>query len=69
MLDEMDMDEDGNMANRPPLGLIHIVHNMQGTRIGVPNDWLEAPVGEIFRNPRKAPSSTGFRGRMVEVIE
>src|ERR1700760_1454164 len=71
MMDGTDtLDEDGQLENRPPLGFIRIVRNSEGTTLAVPEEWLEAPVGELFVETAKAMKPyPPFTGKMVEEID
>lgn len=51
--------EDGEEERPDPL-FVRWVSNASGSRVGVPEEWMEAPVGEVFR----APGS----GRLVEEV-
>jgi Ino eighty subunit 2 len=39
-----------------------------GTSLGVPGEWLEAPVGSLFSGTMAQPSKRPFSGRMVEEV-
>jgi Ino eighty subunit 2 len=71
MIDGTDTyDEDGQLENRPPLGFIRIVHNSEGTTLAVPEEWLEAPVGELFvKTAKPVKPYPAFKGKMVEEID
>ena len=63
-------DEDGMPTNRPPLGFIRIIQNSEGTTLSVPQEWLEAPVGELFvKTARPLKQYPVFTGKMVEEID
>jgi Ino eighty subunit 2 len=47
--------EDGEEERPDPL-FVRWVSNREGSRLGVPEEWMESPVGEVFTNgitPRK----------------
>jgi Ino eighty subunit 2 len=45
---------------------IRWVSNKDGNRIGVPEEWLEAPVGNVFQNSVK--SGAGMGGKLIEEV-
>ena len=61
-------EEDGMLQRASPL-FVRYVANSEGSKVGVPVEWLDKPVGEVFDKP-VAPSM-GPKGprRMVEVVE
>jgi Ino eighty subunit 2 len=64
---DMNDDEDG-MGNRPPLSFVRTVQIIEGTRLGVPEEWVDAPVGEIFKKTVKT-SATSNIFQMVSVVD
>ena len=67
---DVEMDDDDNpIENRPPAAFVRIVRSGDGVRIGVPQEWLQAPVGEIFDNAIKENPTPKYSGKMVEVME
>ena len=42
--------EDGEYE-RPDALFVRWVSNRDGSRIGVPEEWLDAPIGQVFRGP------------------
>jgi Ino eighty subunit 2 len=51
--------EDGEDGRPDPL-YVRWVNNAQGSRVGVPEEWLDAGVGEVFRG--------GGSGKLVEEV-
>lgn len=51
--------EDGEEERPDPL-FVRWVNSREGSRLGVPEEWMDAPIGDMFR--------TGYRGRMVEEV-
>ena len=51
--------EDGEEERPDPL-FVRWVQTAKGSRVGVPEEWVEAPVGEMFRG--------GQSGRLVEEV-
>ena len=51
--------EDDDEERPDPL-FVRWVNSREGSRIGVPEEWMEAPIGDVFR--------PGYRGRMVEEV-
>lgn len=58
-------EEDGERAN--PL-FVRYVQNAKGTQLGVPNEWLHAPVGDVFAGELASKHTQPFMGRMVEEV-
>jgi Ino eighty subunit 2 len=58
-------DSEGQKPN--PL-FVRWVSNKDGNRIGVPEEWLEAPVGSIFTNSIKAANGAGMGGKSIEEV-
>lgn len=44
---------------------IRWISNKDGNRIGVPEEWLDAPVGGVFRDSVKA---SGMGGKLIEEV-
>lgn len=42
--------------------------NKDGTSLGVPDEWLQAPAGSFFNGTLAPPVSRPFGGRMVEEV-
>lgn len=55
--------EEGEEERPDPL-FVRWVHSREGSRIGVPEEWLEASVGEVFLR-RGGGSAGGPSGRMM----
>ncbi|EFQ99245.1 hypothetical protein MGYG_02258 [Nannizzia gypsea CBS 118893] len=51
---------------KPDPTMIRYVINQNGYRIGVPNEWLGTPAGNIFGNPTNNPAT--HTGKLVEEI-
>lgn len=47
---------------------VRYIQNASGTRLGVPDEWLQAPVGSIFAENVAKSSSRPFGGKMVEEV-
>lgn len=54
--------EDGEEERADPL-FMRWVNNSKGSRIGVPEEWMEAGVGDVFRKGNGMGS-----GRLVEEV-
>ncbi|KAI6714681.1 hypothetical protein JHW43_002762 [Diplocarpon mali] len=50
-------------SSQPNPGFVRWVSNKDGNRIGVPKEWLDAPVGEIFRD-----STKGMGGNLITEV-
>jgi Ino eighty subunit 2 len=55
-------DEEGRPRANPLFS--RWVNNKNGSRVAVPDEWLESPIGDVFRGV--APVSTG--GAMVQEV-
>ena len=44
------------------------ISNTDGSRIGVPGEWLDAPAGKLFSGPIPRSKGSGMR-KMVEEVE
>lgn len=55
---------DGEPQKANP-AFVRWVSNNDGNRIGVPEEWLEAPVGDLFQNSVK---SAGMGGKLVQEV-
>lgn len=53
--------EDGEILERPDPVFVRYVQSREGVRLGVPRDWVDGPVGEVFRRE-------GGGRRMVEEV-
>lgn len=60
-------DEDGELERANPL-FVRYVQNAKGTQLGVPEEWLEAPVGKLFTGNLAPKTQKPFTGRMVEEV-
>jgi Ino eighty subunit 2 len=49
---------------KPLPNMIRWVHNRDGSRIGVPEEWLDGPAGRMFGGPKVGLA----RGKMVEEV-
>ena len=52
-------------AQKPNPLFVRWISNKDGNRIGVPEEWVEAPVGAIFQNSVKAG---GMGGKLIEEV-
>jgi|TARA_R110002003_G_scaffold431_5_gene19660 Ino eighty subunit 2 len=60
--------EDENDAERANPLFVRYVQNAKGTQLGVPDEWLQAPVGKFFAGDLAPKHSRPFEGRMVEEV-
>ena len=51
---------------KPDAGFVRWVSNKDGNRIGVPEEWLNAPVGAVFANSAKG--GNGMGGKLVQEV-
>jgi Ino eighty subunit 2 len=56
---------DGEPQNVNPL-FVRWVSNKDGNRIGVPEEWLEAPVGSLFQKSVKPAGGMG--GKLIQEV-
>lgn len=47
---------------------VRYIQNAKGSSLGVPEEWLDAPVGSMFTGAIAKPSSRPYGGRMVEEV-
>lgn len=57
-------DVEGQKPN--PL-FVRWVSNKNGNRIGVPEEWLDGPIGDVFANSVKAPGA-GMGGKLIQEV-
>jgi Ino eighty subunit 2 len=73
MLAEGSEDEDGNPTlPRPPAAFVRYVQNSDGSRLGVPREWINGPAAEILKDGNANTAGTAKRpwtGKMVEEID
>lgn len=51
---------------RPDALFVRWVNSREGSRVGVPEEWLEGPVGEVFTAGTGTGAGPGYgRGRMM----
>ncbi|KAL2073104.1 hypothetical protein VTL71DRAFT_10428 [Oculimacula yallundae] len=53
---------------KPHAMYVRWVSNKDGNRIGVPEEWLDAPVGGIFSGSVKAVGGGGMGGKLIEEV-
>jgi Ino eighty subunit 2 len=64
---ENGQDDDGDSERANPL-FVRYVQNAKGTKLGVPGEWLQAPVGDFFAGDLAPKNQKPFTGRMVEEV-
>jgi Ino eighty subunit 2 len=62
-----DSGDEGEIERANPL-FVRYVQNAKGTQLGVPDDWLQAPVGTFFAGELAPKAQKPFTGRMVEEV-
>lgn len=64
MIDELEYE-------RPSALYVRYIQNAEGTQLGVPEEWLEAPVGDIIggKSEKQPQVRDGFNGKMVMEVE
>lgn len=66
---ESGQEEEPDVEKADPL-FVRYRQTHEGTSLGVPEEWLDAPVGRVFAGKMERPSGgrSGFGGRMVEEV-
>lgn len=60
--------EDELEAERANPLYVRYIHNAKGSRMAVPEEWLQAPIGNVFAGALAKPSSQPYGRRMVEEV-
>jgi Ino eighty subunit 2 len=56
-------------ASKPNALFVRWVSNKEGNRIGVPEEWLEGPVGNAFqRGVKQANINTSMGGKLIQEV-
>jgi Ino eighty subunit 2 len=65
------VDEDGNILGpRAPASFVRYTQTIDGSTLAVPREWVEAPVGEIFKKSIKPiDSAPRWSGRLIEEVD
>lgn len=59
---------ENDAEGRAPMSFVRIISNNDGTRLAIPDQWLDAPVGEIFKQSQKPSMKSAHPQRMVEEV-
>jgi Ino eighty subunit 2 len=59
--------DEGDAERADPL-FVRYVQNAKGTQLGVPDEWLQAPVGKFIAGELAPKVTRVFTGRMVEEV-
>jgi Ino eighty subunit 2 len=62
-----DSGDEGENERANPL-FVRYIQNAKGTQLGVPDEWLQAPVGICFTGELAPKAPRPFTGRMVEEV-
>ena len=63
-------EEIDQIGQQPPTSTVaRWTCNPGGRSLAIPNEWLRSPLGEMFRDPRKATCAGMSKGMMVEEVE
>ncbi|KAF2865327.1 PAPA-1-like conserved region-domain-containing protein [Massariosphaeria phaeospora] len=65
--DESGLDEELEVEKANPL-YVRYTQTATGTKLAVPEEWLQAPVGTVFTGSLAKPLNRPFSGRMVEEV-
>lgn len=60
--------EDDQEPEKPNPLYTRYIQNANGTKLGVPEEWLQAPVGRPFAGNVAKPSHRPYGGRLVEEV-
>jgi Ino eighty subunit 2 len=63
-----DNDEGEPEPEKPNPLYVRYIQTTSGTRLAIPNEWLQAPVGSLFAENVAQPSNRPYGGRMVEEV-
>ncbi|KAF1852135.1 uncharacterized protein K460DRAFT_362902 [Cucurbitaria berberidis CBS 394.84] len=64
---ESGQEDEPDVERANPL-FVRYVQNAKGTHMGVPDEWLQAPIGSLFAGSVQPPSKSPFSGRMVQEV-
>jgi Ino eighty subunit 2 len=64
---ESGQEDEAEVERANPL-FVRYIQNVSGTRMAVPDEWLQSPVGSVFAGPLAKPSNRPFGARMVEEV-
>jgi len=67
MQDEDGQDDEPEPERANPL-FVRYTQNAKGTRLAVPDEWLQAPVGSLFTGDLQKGAQKSFSSRMVEEV-
>lgn len=64
-------DDEHPSLPRPPAAYVRFVQNSEGSRLGVPEEWLDGPAAQMLKDGHvSAPAGVtdGWSGKMVEEV-
>jgi Ino eighty subunit 2 len=62
-------DDERALLPKPPATFVRFVHNAQGSRLGLPDEWLDGPVANALKDTAvPATPSSVWSGKMVEEV-
>ena len=68
----IELNEDGEEIDQEPERAnplyVRYIQNAKGTQLAVPDEWLQAPVGNVFSGETQKGAQKPFSGRMVEEV-
>lgn len=62
-----DATEEPELERANPL-FVRYIQNANGTQLAVPEEWLQAPVGNLFSGNMQKGVQKPFSGKMVEEV-
>jgi hypothetical protein len=63
------MDDDDSVKSKVPAAFVRIVRTGDSTMVAVPDEWSQAPIGEMFNKPVKEPQPPKYTRKLVEVMD
>jgi Ino eighty subunit 2 len=64
------IDEEGFEGPKAPAAFVRYIQTEEGSRLLVPQEWIDAPAGEVFSTSIKPLHHVPpFRGRLIEEVE
>ena len=64
---ESGQEDEADVEKANPL-YVRYTQTISGTRMAVPEEWLQSPAGSVFAGTLAKPSHRPFGGRMVEEV-
>ena len=65
---ELGLEEDDRVAEKANPLFVRYRQTVKGTTLAIPEEWLQAPAGNLFSGTPARPVSQPYSGRMVEEV-